>query len=38
MLDMKVKNYIGLVIFFGVKLFKVKVGVRYNWKKFIDFD
>ncbi|WP_367884406.1 helicase HerA domain-containing protein [Thermococcus sp. JCM 11816] len=37
-LDTKVKNHIGLVTLPGVKLLKVKVGARYNWKKLIDFD
>ncbi|WP_297490291.1 ATPase [Thermococcus sp.] len=37
-LDTKVKNHIGLVQLKGVRLLKVIVGKRYNWRKLLDFD
>jgi len=37
-LDTKVKNHLGLVQLKGVRLLKIKVGTRYNWKKLLEFD
>ena len=37
-LDTKVKNHIGLVALKGVKLLKIKPGVRYNFSKIVNYD
>jgi len=37
-LDTKVKNHIGLVALKGVKLLKIKPGVRYDFSKVVDYD
>lgn len=37
-LDTKVKNHVGLVALKGVKLLKIKPGVRYDFSKVVDYD
>lgn len=37
-LDTKTKNHVGLVQLRGVKLLKIKPGVRYNLRKVVDYD
>lgn len=37
-LDTKVRNHVGLVALKGVKLLKIKPGVRYDFPKVVDYD